>query len=108
MSSPGMYARCPANSIESPRYGDLWSPCRKPSTTVRASRSRLSMRARTLGSRKRPPGVSVCAAARCVMPLHPGLRHGDRLEQLVDHLARAAALRLGVEVRQHAVAEHRV
>ena len=34
MSSPGMYARCSAKSVDAPRCGDLCRPLMNPSTTV--------------------------------------------------------------------------
>src|SRR5438034_9069723 len=120
----------------------------KPSTTERATSSRLRTRARTTGSTNRAPGnvpgppmvlaitqlpaISFSAfrfpfsvfrfpafcllpsafcllpSAFCLLPsafLHPRPRNGDGLEQLVDDLIARHALRLRVEVREHAMAQ---
>src|SRR5204862_3208883 len=41
--------------MDAPKYGARCSPLMKPSTTFRASRSRLPIRARIFGSTKRAP-----------------------------------------------------
>src|SRR5262249_18210572 len=55
MSSPGMYWRCSAKSVEKPRYGDRCNPAMNPSTTVRATSSSELIRASTSGERKPTP-----------------------------------------------------
>src|SRR3972149_10646148 len=89
----------------------------KPSTTVRARSSRLSIRPRILGSTKRADGDG-SALSRCPLmvvsssllssPLHSGLGHRNGLQEPINDLARADALRIGVEVREDAVAENRM
>src|SRR5689334_25252101 len=103
MSSPGMYARCSAKSIDAPRCGERCRPLMTPSTTVRATISRFPMRASTTGSTSVAPGTRVPEA---VSTLHPRPRHRDDLQQLLDDLIRRHALRLGGKVREHAVAQH--
>src|SRR2546430_9816788 len=109
----------------------------KPSTTERATSSRLRTRARTTGSTTRAPGnvpappmvlaitqlpastyfifrfpfSAFRPSAFCLLPsafLHPRPRNGNGLEQLVDDLIARHALRLRVEVREHAMAQYGV
>src|SRR5687768_6663086 len=81
-------------------------PLMKPSTTFRASSSRLLIRASTFGSTNRAPGRMECSISR--PKLHAALRHRHGVEQLVDDAIGGHTLRLRVEVREHAVAEHRM
>src|ERR1700712_3271580 len=110
MSSPGMYARCSAKSVDAPRCGDRCRPLMKPSTTVRAINSRFPIRARIVGSRKDVAVSGATAVMRWIRnaPLHPALRHWNSREETIDDLIRGHLLRLGVEVGQHAMAEHRL
>src|SRR5205085_3841840 len=96
----------------------------KPSTTVRASRSSLPIRARIFGSTNRAPasGVGIWLTyhtetteitEECVLCVlcvdrssHSRLRHRHDLEQVVDDLIRRDPFRLGAEVGEHAVAQH--
>src|SRR5580704_2804388 len=81
----------------------------KPSTTVRASRSSLPIRASTLGSTNLAPGMALPSTSRAMVTiLHPGLWHGYHLEELVDDLVGGDAFRFGAEVREHPVAQDRV
>src|ERR1700722_7803620 len=81
----------------------------KPSTTVRASRSSLPIRASTLGSTNLAPGMALPSTSRAMVQiLHPGLWHRYHLEELVDDLVGRDAFRFGPEVREHAVAKDRV
>src|SRR4051812_31787507 len=81
----------------------------KPSTTERATSSRLPIRARTRGSTNRAP-LSAPAWISLRMgnglPSHPAPRHGDGFEQLVDERVARHPFRLRMEIRQHAMAEH--
>src|SRR5438045_2267271 len=70
MSSPGTYPRCSAKSIDAPKYGARCRPLMNPSTTVRASSSRLPMRARILGSTNRAPGMA-CESILLAAGPHP-------------------------------------
>src|SRR4051812_4286777 len=94
VSSPAMYSRCWTNSTENPRYGDLWSPTRRPSTICRALRPSASARARTSGWR------------RC-----EGMLNGDRLGRVADELLHDLLdrhpLALGGEVQDEPVPQHR-
>src|SRR5476651_679209 len=118
MSSPATYPRCSAKSIDAPKYGARCSPLMKPSTTVRASRSRLPIRARTVGSTKRAPAIVPCSVTgmTSVSPvvhyltrrLHAGLGHRDHRQQLVDDRIGRDAFRFRPEIREHAVAQHRM
>src|SRR4051812_34533382 len=103
MSSPGMYCRCSAKSIELPRCGDRCSPPRNPSTTVRATSSRSPILARTAGSRNWMPG-------RALEDIwsETTLWHRDRFDELRDDLVGRHTLRLRVEVEQNAMPEHRM
>src|SRR3954469_20169694 len=68
MSSPATYPRCSAKSTEAPKYGDRCIPLMNPSTTDRATSSRLPIRARTTGSTNRAPGIAPdCSVLRIVM-----------------------------------------
>src|SRR5450759_4898217 len=58
MSSPGMYCRCSAKSVDEPRCGARCRPLMNPSTTVRASKSRFPIFARTGGSMRCAPGTA--------------------------------------------------
>src|SRR4029453_970930 len=49
--------------MDAPKYGARWSPLMKPSTTVRASRSSLPIRASTVGSTNRAPGIAPPSAS---------------------------------------------
>src|SRR4051812_11712368 len=101
MSSPGMYPRCCAKSVDAPRCGDLCNPLMNPSTTVRASSSRFPIRARIDGSRKdRWSGATAVVMQRS----HAALRHRNDAKQLLDHLIGRDLLRFGVEVHEHAMA----
>src|SRR4030095_11490781 len=91
MSSPGMYARCSAKSVDAPRCGERCKPWMNPSTTVRANSSRFPIRASTAGSRKLVLGVIVAVAvigfAQADNPLlHPRARHRHHAEQFLDDL----------------------
>ena len=66
------------------------------------------MRASTCGSMKRAPGEMVAAVVMGSNWLHLRHRHRHELEQLVDDLVRGDAFRLGVEVEQHPMPEHRM
>src|SRR5688572_31045392 len=81
--------------MDRPRYGDRWSPLRNPSTTVRASSSRVPIRARTSGTRKRLTAASVIGTPRAS---HSRPRQRHRRQQLLDDPRLAHPLRLGVEV----------
>src|SRR5688500_18219779 len=76
----------------------------KPSTTARETSSRLPTRASTFGSTYRAPGIEEVV----IIPLHPRPRHWHRLQQPVDQRVAGDPLRLGVEVGEHAVPQHRV
>ena len=62
-------SRCSAKSSDRPRNVERCSPLMKPSTTVRASSSRLLIRARTLGSRKPVVANGMGLFRRKVRPL---------------------------------------
>src|SRR5436190_16318367 len=97
-----------------------------PSTTARATSSRLPTRARTTGSTNRAPPIPPCwisfripltpyrlpPTAYHLPPtayrLHPRSRHRHRFEQLVHERVARDPFRLRVEVREHAVPQHRV
>ena len=74
----------------------------KPSTTVRASSSRLPIRARTFGIDEPRAGHDV------LFHYIPdfGFSAPARREQLVDDRVGRDAFRLGAEVREHAVPQH--
>src|SRR5215468_9001930 len=76
----------------------------EPSTTARATSSRLPMRARTVGSMKRAPGMAWLSTA--ISHARSRKRHG--LEQPIDDLIRRHAFRLRVEVGDDAMTEHRM
>src|SRR6185503_15589047 len=97
--------RCSAKSTDAPKYGALWRPLMKPSTTARATSSRLPMRARTTGSMKRAPGM---AWKSCAMPLHSRTRERHRVEQAIDDRVGRHAFRLRMEVRDDAMPQDRV
>src|SRR5438874_5021309 len=112
MSSPGTYMRCSAKSTDAPKYGDRCMPLMKPSTTLRATSSRLPMRERTTGSTNRAPGIAdvpiisyPLSAYSLARWLHarPWHRHG--LEQPIDERVGRDRFGLRVEVREHAVPE---
>src|SRR3954447_24609093 len=79
-------------------------PLMNPSTTERATSSRFPMRARTLGTTNRAPGM----ADESIMGSHPRTGHRHVLEQAVDQGVAGNPFRLRVEVGQHAVAQHRM
>jgi hypothetical protein len=54
-----MYGRCSAKSVDAPKRGERCSPPRNPSTTDLARSSRLEIRERILGSRKRWRAVGI-------------------------------------------------
>src|SRR4029077_4287663 len=93
--------------------------------------SRLPIRERTFGSTNRAPGRAWCSmrlrltagsaknaekilslrsprAPRFLSFLHPALWYRHRRQQLVHDRIGRDAFRLRAEVRQHAVAQHRV
>src|SRR5919106_815323 len=106
MSSPATYPRCSAKSTDAPKTLVRCRPLMKPSTTERATSSRLPMRARTFGSTNRAPGmveVEIMSLltgdqeSRSILgfslkspdlliscELHAAPRHCDRLHQTVD------------------------
>src|SRR5689334_17084223 len=111
MSSPGMYARCSAKSVEAPSSGDRCRPLMNPSTTVRANNSRFPIRASTDGSRYEVVGsagavmlvagwwllvggcwllvagcYSSAGALRMTNTSHAGLRQRNDLQQFLDDL----------------------
>src|SRR6185369_8938812 len=104
MSSPGTYPRCSAKSTDAPKYGALCRPLMNPSTTARATSSRLPMRARTAGSMNRAPGI---AWKSCAMS-HTRTRQRHGVEQTIDDRVGGHAFRLRVEVRDDTVAQHRM
>src|SRR2546428_13607653 len=58
--------------FDAPKYGARWRPLMKPSTTVRASSSRLPIRASIEGSTNREPAIPPCSvAAILVYAAHP-------------------------------------
>src|ERR1700733_13242739 len=98
MSSPATYPRCSAKSIDAPKYGARCRPLMKPSTTVRASNSRLPMRARTDGSTKRAPGTDRPELnAMSDAASHSGSRCRHDRQQLVDDRVGRDPLGLGAE-----------
>src|SRR5688572_29160734 len=108
MSSPGTYPRCSAKSTDAPKYGALCSPLMKPSQTARETTSRLPMRASTTGSMKRAQGMALglCPAARLISHSRTRKRHG--LEQPINQDVGRDPFRLGVEVGDDAVPQHRM
>src|SRR5439155_4997719 len=98
-----MYWRYSANSTLKPLNGLRWRPDRKPSTIVRALSSSVPRRATTAGSRNgrsRTMGI--------MSGLHAALGYRDGIDQPLDHRVRGDALRFGVEVRHHTVAQDRL
>src|SRR5688572_12532868 len=75
-----------------------------PSTTVRATSSRLPMRASTVGSTNRAPGIAL--PAKSTSHSRSGRRHG--FEQLVDDRVRRHALGLRMEIGQYAMPQDRM
>src|SRR5688572_26853698 len=94
--------RCSAKSTDAPKYGALWSPLMKPSTTALDTSSRFPMRARTFGSMKRAPGISWVSTDT----LHSGARQRNGLQQPVDDVVARHRLGLRVEVGDDAVPQH--
>src|SRR5688572_28203240 len=104
--------------MEAPKCGARCRPLMKPSTTWRASRSRLPMRASTLGSTNLAPGIApdwswraiwvLGPVSRVLRVLHARLRQRHGLQEVIDQHVAGNALGLGAEVRQHAVAHDRM
>src|SRR6266542_3608747 len=98
--------------MDAPKNGARCNPLMNPSTTVRASSSRLPIRDRIFGSTKRAPGMAWVSILQIgdwsfrnpqSAMLHSTLRCRDGRQQLVDDRIRADAFRLGAEVREHPV-----
>src|SRR4051812_49899462 len=97
-----MYWRYSANSTLNPLYGLRCRPDRNPSTTVRAFSSIVPSRAMIAGSRNLRSRV----AERGGMASHSAAGRRDRLEQPLDEVVGRDALRLRIEVRDHAMTKH--
>src|SRR5262249_35669522 len=107
ISSPGIYGRYAAKSTLNPRYGERWSPCTKPSTTVRAVSSRFWIFIRTLGSMNR---LMDCSVTGVLMNLvfQPGLWNGNNVDQTFNDVLGFDSFRFSMEIRQDAVPEYRI
>src|SRR5512135_19866 len=107
MSSPGRYGLYSAKLTLNPRWGERWSPATNPSTTVRATSSRLEIRVSTAGSRKRV-GCGVEGLTLAIVDSQPRFRYRNGFEKPSDYFVSGHPLRLGVKVGENPVSHHRV
>src|SRR5512135_694964 len=107
MSSPGRYGLYSAKLTLKPRWGERWSPATNPSTTVRATSSRLEIRVSTAGSMKRV-GCGVEGLMPAMTDSQPGSRHRNGFEQPSDYFIPGHPLRLRVKVGENPVSHHGV